>query len=182
MAFLNLSQKPRIFTDTETSGLNPNTHEIIDFAAIKQYPDGELETLAFKIKPRRVHLASPEALEVNGYNEEEWSDARTIDEAAIPMFRFMKDCIIVGHNVRFDIGFINAFLIEAGILVRVDYHVLDTMTLAYAMLQPKGLESLNLHEVCKFLGIPPEPTQHRALAGASSCKAVYDKLTASLPK
>ena len=28
-----------------------------------------------KIKPEKIHLASPKALEVNGYSDEEWVDA-----------------------------------------------------------------------------------------------------------
>ena len=66
--------------DTETTGLNNQTHEILEIAAIsyKINDDGSaimVESLNKKIKPRNMHLAEPKALEVNGYNEEDWKDA-----------------------------------------------------------------------------------------------------------
>jgi len=176
MAYLTLYQKPQVFIDTETSGLDPVMHELLDFAAIK---DGV--EMSFKIKPRRIFTASPKALEVNGYNAAEWEGALEIHEAAPKIAAFLKDSVIVGHNVRFDMSFIAEFLKEAQMDVRLDYHLVDTVTLAYVLLVPKGLISLSLEPVCNFLRLPPEPKQHRALAGARACKAVYEKMTSQLP-
>ena len=174
MAFVKLQDKPLTFTDNETTGLDPVVNEILEFASIKRHKDGREETLVLKIKPRRIHTAHPKALEVNGYNEAEWADAEDISTAAPKIIAFLRNTVFVGHNAKFDVAFIESFLKEAGITERIDYHVVDTCTLAYAALVPQGLESLSLKPVCEFLGIPPEPAMHRALAGASSCKNVYD--------
>jgi DNA polymerase III epsilon subunit-like protein len=173
MALMKLCDKPRAFVDTETTGLDPIVNEIIEFAAIK----GD-QILTMKIKPRRLHLAQARALAVNGYNEADWADAMDITEAAPKIIAFLRDTVFVAHNTAFDAGFIEAFLREARIAERFSYHSVDTTALAYEHLVPKGLESLSLKPVCEFLGIPPEPTVHRALAGARACKAVYEKLTA----
>jgi DNA polymerase III epsilon subunit-like protein len=172
MAYMKLSAKPLVFCDVETSGLDPVVNEILEFAAIK----GE-ETLVMKIKPRRIHTAHPKALEVNGYNEAEWADAVDIAEAAPKIIAFLRDAVFVAHNAKFDVGHIESFLREAGITERIDYHVVDTTGLAYIFLVRKGLESLSLKPVCEFLGLEPEPGIHRALAGASTCKRVYETLT-----
>ena len=168
MAYMKLSEKPVVFMDGETSGLRHGYHELLEFAGIKGS-----ETLVLKIKPRRIGNADPKALEVNGYNEAEWADALYYKTAAGLILAFLKDCVIVGHNVKFDADFITALLREAGYHDRIDYHLIDTCTLAFVVLVPMGLESLSLKNVCPFMGIPPEPTMHRALAGAMACKNVY---------
>lgn len=176
MAYKKLGEKPLVFLDVETSGLDPAVHEILEFAGIKN--NG---SLVLKIKPRRIHNASPKALEVNGYNGAEWSDAADFREAAKLIFEFLRDSVLVAHNARFDVDFVSALLREAGIQERVDYHIVDTIGLAYVFLVPNGLESLALAPVCKFLGVEPEPRMHRALAGANSCKKVYEQLASRIP-
>ena len=171
MAYIELPQKPLVFVDTETTGLNPTVNEILEFAAVKGN-----ETLCMKIKPRRIHTAHPKALEVNGYSEAEWTDAVDISVAAPRIAAFLRDSVFVAHNAKFDVDFINAFLAEAGINERIDYHVVDTCAIAYFLLVRKGLGSVSLAPVCKFIGVPPEPSMHRALAGAMTCKAVYEKM------
>ena len=178
MAYLKLSEKSRVFVDTETSGLDPILNEILEIAIIKSTPMATHdEIMVVKIKPRRIHTAHPKALEVNGYNEAEWADAVDITVAAPAIMDFLRDSVFVAHNAKFDVGFVEAFLKEAGIKERIDYHTICTCSLAYAILVPRGLESLSLTPVCNFLGIPAEPTMHRALAGATACKAIYDKMT-----
>lgn len=175
MAFLNLSEKPLAFTDVETTGLDPVINEIIEFACVK----GD-ETLVMKIKPRRIHTAHPKALEVNGYNEAEWADAEDITTAAPKIIAFLRNTVFVAHNAKFDVDHINSFLKEAGITERMDYHVVDTVGLAYVTLVRYGLESVSLKPVCEFLNIPPEPAMHRALAGATACKKVYEAIEARI--
>ena len=182
MAYMILSEKPRSFVDCETTGLDDRLNEILEFACLKVHKDGREETLVLKIKPRRIHTAHPKALEVNGYNEPEWVNAIDGQQAAIQIAQFLKDTVIIGHNVRFDIGFIQQLLKEFQVSVRLDYHLVDTIAIAYLFLVPQGLESVNLANVCKFLCIPPEPSQHRALAGVLSCKAVYDELTSRIAR
>ena len=69
------------FIDTETTGLDPNKHEIIELAVViaRQVPrEGKgpsleiIEECEWKIKPQRIELAEEAALRVNGYNEVDW--------------------------------------------------------------------------------------------------------------
>lgn len=172
MPYLKVHQKPRVYVDVETTGLNSRRHEIIEFAAIKD--DGSIyET---KIKPKHIDRADQEALDINGYTKAEWADAPEMEEVTPRILEFLTDCVIIGHNVRFDVSFIEATLKRANIQKRIDYHIVDTVTLAYEHLAPLGLKSLALWRVCVFLGIPPEPEVHRAMNGAIRAQQVYHAL------
>lgn len=170
-----LSQKPLAFVDVETSGLDPVENEILEFAAVS----GD-DVLEIKIKPRRIHTATPRALEVNGYNAKDWEDAEDISVAAPKIIAFLRGSVIAGQNVGFDVDFIEAFLLEAGIFEVLDYHHVDICAISYLMLVPYGLESLSLAHVCEFLGIPPEPKIHRALNGALLARKVYERFASGV--
>lgn len=86
--------RPLVFMDTETTGLDPGEHEMIEFAAVFE---GDIwlvdlrngygfrsrpttATLELKILPEHPETASPKALEITGYTPEKWAA-----EGAIPM-------------------------------------------------------------------------------------------------
>lgn len=79
--------KNRIWVDTETTGLDPNKHEIIEIAILREsvLPGGGgaiVESWSTKIAPTRIEDAEPKALEVNGYDKERWAGAPTFAEVA----------------------------------------------------------------------------------------------------
>jgi len=164
-----LQDKPLVFVDVETSGLDPQVQEILEFAAVRDTG----ESMVTKIKPKRIETASEYALKLNGYNEDDWADAPEMADILPEIVEFLKDSVIAGQNPRFDASFINAASKEHGIDLKVDYHVIDVATLTYEHLFPCGIESLSLKNVCEFLGIPPEPNVHRALNGALTARRVY---------
>lgn len=171
---MKLREKRLAFIDVETTGLDPTVQELIEFAVV--FSDGASET--FKVSPRHIEAAQPKALEVNGWSAAEWRDAIEPRMAAERIVNALKDCIVIGHNVKFDLSFIRALLVREGVVAVIDRHAGDTMTLAIEHLVPRGLDSLSLRHVCLFLGIAPEPDVHRAEAGARACKAVWDALVA----
>lgn len=172
MAFTPLNKKLVAFLDCETTGLNPGEHEVIEVAILRS--DGL--TYTTKIKPEHIATAHPKALQVNGYNEEEWADAPRMKDVIETILGVLKDCVIIGQNVGFDVGFLKYYAELFNIKVGFGYHNIDTATLAWEHLVPCGLGSLSMKNVCEFLGIPPEPDMHRALAGATTCKLVYETL------
>ena len=179
MAFRPVSDKPFAWVDTETTGLDPNKNEIIDIAIIRIERDGTQKITHNKIKMEHPENAHPKALAVNGYTEEAWAGAPTAKE----VFEFihkeglLQDCILAGHNVSFDAGFINATFARCGIDARVDYHLYDTVTVALANLKPY-LRSVSLVAVCEALGIPTDGA-HTALADCRMALAVNEMLSYS---
>lgn len=174
MAKMALRDRPRVYLDLETTGLNPANHEIIEIGFVRD--DGF--SWHIKIHPEHPETAEPKALEVNGYTPEEWeTQGATCLILALRQLRvFLEDCVIVGHNVAFDVAFLEEAFRKASDKPWHAYYAIDTTTLAYEHLVPLGLKSVSLKHVCEFLGLSPEPDQHRALAGAETCRKVYQKL------
>ncbi|MBP6912721.1 MAG: hypothetical protein KBB86_02185 [Candidatus Pacebacteria bacterium] len=77
------------FIDVETTGLNPDKHELIQIGIVlaDQTWEGDKVTLKhvdeieLKIKPERISDADPQALRVNGYTPAEWIFAYSLPEA-----------------------------------------------------------------------------------------------------
>ena len=69
------------FVDVETTGLNPDTHEIIELGCVIVSQEGVgsgkpsfkiIGEIDIKIKPEHIENADPVALRVNGYDEVDW--------------------------------------------------------------------------------------------------------------
>ena len=173
-----LNERPLAFLDTETTGLDPREQEVIEVAIIKEWPDGRVEEWSTKVRPQRIENAHPRALEVNGYKERQadWDDAPTFDEVAPIIVAKLDGCIIVGHNPKFDLDFLGEGLKRAGSLGKLPYHAVDTVTLVYEHLVPKGCPSLSLDQVRRFLGWSHEGA-HTALVDTRDCRRLYHQLT-----
>lgn len=174
MARMLLKDRKRAFIDVETTGLNPSHHEIIEFAAY--LPDQR--SLAIKIRPQHIGTAEFEALKVNGYGETKWKNAFSIKEALPLIVAALQDRVVFAYNAKFDVGFLHMAVQQAGVKVPYFCHpAIDVMALAYEHLAPLGIKGLSLKDVCRFLGIQPEPYVHEALNGAVACAAVYESLS-----
>ena len=171
---MKLNQKKYVILDTETTGLDPAVHEIIEICMYKPECGS---TYITKIKPQNLELASPKALEINGYNEEEWADAPTFDEVILEIGEWLHKHVVVGHNVQFDLNMLKGNLKRSDLNdhVRIPYHCIDTVTLAQEHLVPMGLESVSLRAVRGFLGISQEGA-HRAKKDVMDTNTVFNKL------
>ncbi len=80
--------------------------------------------------------------------------------------------MIVGHNVGFDLDFLNAGIERAGLKIRLPYNKIDTVTLAYEHLVPKGLKKLSLDTIRGFLKLSTDGA-HTALVDVQQTRLVY---------
>jgi DNA polymerase-3 subunit epsilon len=169
-----LRTKPVVFVDTETTGLDPKKNEILEIAIVAL--DGSV-LLNTKVKPVNLETAHPKALEVNGYNDADWADAPTFAEIKDQVIEHLDHRVFVGQNPQFDRNFIVEALDRVGVekaYRKVDYHTIDTITLAWEHLVPCGIERLNLDAICEFLGVPLDrENRHGALADAQAARTVY---------
>ena len=134
------------FIDIETTGLNSNIHEIIEICIIT----GD-EIYHTKIAPERIEWADEKALSINGYRAKEWADAPTFKQVAPKIKSILGRCTIAGHNVKFDVEFLNESFSNNGFDYHLGHRTLDTVTLAYEHLYPLGLMSLSLDSIRRFL-------------------------------
>ncbi|HBB54264.1 hypothetical protein A2121_02080 [Candidatus Nomurabacteria bacterium GWB1_40_6] len=165
------------FVDIETTGLNLEKNEIIEIGCVLTTPDLEtIEEFELKIKPERVENADPVALKVNHYNEKDWENSYSLREAMKIFSEKVKDCIMVGHNVAFDAGFLEYAFNKTEIMNAMHYHKLDTISVAWAKLHREpDLEHFSLRELCERFGIKNERA-HSALPDARATFLLYKKL------
>ncbi len=168
------------FIDTETTGLDPFKHELIEIGLVlvKQGITGleVVEEYDLLIHPTRIKDADPQALRVNQYDPSEWKDAYTLEEAMQIVSQKTKDTIMVAHNVTFDYSFLEKAFQSTGALNQMHYHRLDTISIAYGLLKnEKQVDHFSLHELCKYFGIENKK-EHRALSDARATFELYKKL------
>ena len=165
------------FVDIETTGLNLEKNEIIEIGWVLATPDLEIiEEFELKIKPERIENADPVALKVNHYNEKGWENAYGLKEAIEMFSEKVKDCIMVGHNVAFDAGFLEYAFNKTQITNTMHYHKLDTISVAWAKLHREpDLEHFSLRELCERFDIKNERA-HSALPDARATFLLYKKL------
>jgi DNA polymerase III subunit epsilon len=165
------------FVDIETTGLNLFQHEIIEIGCVLATPELEvIEEFELKIKPEQIENADPVALKVNHYDEKDWKCARSLEEGMKVFSKKVKDCIMVGHNISFDAGFIEYAFNKIGKLNTMHYHKLDTISIAWAKFHnDKNFEHFSLREMCTRFNIKNERA-HTALSDARATYELYKKL------
>jgi DNA polymerase III epsilon subunit-like protein len=167
---------PLCFLDTETTGLSAEKHEILSVAIVTENEDGTVERWESKVAPRRIEAAHPKALEVNGYTEQGWADAPDMVEVAPIVAAKLDGAIVIGHNVNFDIRFVEAMFAEAGIDQEINHRgIVDTVTLAREHLKPTGLKSVSLDNCRRWLGWSMAGA-HEALQDADDARRLYHTL------
>ena len=160
-----------VVVDTETTGLDPASgHEIIEIAAQKVRNKVVIQEFVRLIRPSR--LVPAEAQAIHGISNEELAQNGLAAKDVLGEFReFAGPSVIVGHNVGFDLGFINHGLDKHGHPVLTN-NSLDTLEIARRYLI---LASYRLSNVAAYLKVP-QPSAHRALVDVITCREVFFKL------
>ncbi len=175
-----MKDKILAFVDTETTGLDvsPTGAEVIEFTVILEKNGKLIDKVTHRVKPSRIELAHPRALEMNGYSEDEWKYAIDKETAGFILEELLcdnKNLVVVGHNVAFDKNGFNALLEECGSEKRVTHRVFDTQALVYEHLTDLGLKSTSLDSVREFLGWSKDKA-HTAEKDTEDCRKLFHKL------
>ena len=162
-----------IVLDTETTGLDPTTHRIVEIGClelINHVSSGR--NFQRYLNPERD--IPPDAFDVHGLSEEFLSDKPLFVDVVDAFFDFIGESPLVIHNARFDIGFINA---ELGRIDRPGIEIarsIDTVELARRK-QPGA--PANLDALCRRFGIDNSGRKnHGALLDAELLSEVYLEL------
>jgi DNA polymerase III epsilon subunit family exonuclease len=152
-----------VVVDLETTGLSARTAEICEIGAVRVRglaPAGVFETF---VRPRGV--LPPEITRLTGIRAADLRDAPSLDTAMRRFLAFSGDCVLVAHNARFDLAFLDRAVerIEAR---RLAAPVLDTVPLARALLGKRAGRT-SLASLSRFFGTSVDPC-HRALADAQA--------------
>lgn len=159
-----------VVLDLETSGLNPVTDEIIEIGLLKVKHNEICEKYTSLLKVSTK--LKPVIVQLTGINDDLLKkEGKNITEV-LPIVRdFIGDDIIVGHNISFDISFIDTNLHKQGLDV-LNNITLDTMEMYTKILNGKNA-SRKLIDIAKNYGVAVEQI-HRGLSDCEIIKNVYD--------
>lgn len=144
--------------DVETTGLQASRQRIIEIAIVC-FAEGGVSTHweSFCSPGRRVPAY---ITKLTGIDDDHLEGAPTFDTVAAQVVELLEGAVIVGHNVEFDLGFLNEELKRAGHAPVVNER-LDTLALASRLIP--SLRRPNLQAVAQKLGLPtPGRGRHRA--------------------
>ncbi|MEV9615766.1 3'-5' exonuclease [Aliarcobacter butzleri] len=158
-----------IVIDIETTGLHSIRDEIIEIGAIKIENINSTQHKTFQafIKPKK---AIPEFItNINGITNEMVENADSIEEVLEEFLDFIEDYPLVGHNIDFDIKFLNNKIKKA----KLDFNnkeLIDTLPLSRRAF-PKSYNH-KLQTLVRYIGINTNGS-HRALEDSKATLFVY---------
>lgn len=182
---------PFAFVDTETTGLNPDRHEVWELAVIKRLPDGpDIETV-YQIRPDLV-IADDKALEIGRFHDrfkvppgalaaviEGDRDPQPLELSTLryQVHRMLRGSVLVGSNTAFDASFLRR-------LIKDDpwhYRVINALELAAGSLLARGEDvpmPWSSADISRRVGVEPpdSATAHTALADARWARDVFDRV------
>lgn len=163
-----------VVLDVETTGLDPaQGHEILEVAAQKLSGRAVVDEYTALSKPSRPLPADVVQFHAqNGLTAELLAaEGRPAETVISELIDFIGPAIIIGHNVQFDLGFVNAHLQRIN-RPPLKNQVIDTYDIAKRYLL---LASYKLSNVATYLKVP-QPSAHRALVDVVTTREVFFKL------
>lgn len=146
--------------DFETTGLSPSGDRVIEVGLIKA--DNEGRSVAFF-----QTLVNPEgpvgATHIHGITDADVANAPTFGEISEELIKRLQTHVLVGHNLRFDMAFLDSELGRTGLQIPSDYPTICTYQSARVLLP--GLERHRLIDCAEALGLDNQGG-HRALKDA----------------
>lgn len=178
--------------DTETGGIDPQTHSILSLAGVV-WADGEIQA-EFDVQIAEPLLSvTAQAMKINRINlADHAATAVTPAVAAKRLATFLRKhfrgelksgakVALAGHNVGFDIGFLKRLcrMSEVSFEELFSHRSLDTSSILrfMALAGRADLGGAGLEEALQRFGVVvPEPQRHTALGDARATAALLSEL------
>jgi len=153
------AKRELVVIDVETTGTDPKMSDLVEVAAVKIKGTKIVDRWSTFVNPGRPIVGN----QMHGITDKDVQGAPSPKEAVEKLFAFIGDSLVVGHNVGFDIGFIEAAMGD-GFRVRPESY-LDTLVIAREGYP--GAESYKLGDLARFFGVELSQS-HRALPDAEA--------------
>lgn len=181
-----------LYFDTETTGLDYKIHEVVQFSAIVEI-DGEVkEEFNLYIQPTKWDIVSPEAIAKTGFTIEkmkEFTPSKEAYEQIVDFFEAHVDrydredkFFPAGHNIQFDINFLQSFFNRFspyGTGAYQNWKQLDSLILSnflYVNGKLPRLANHKLETLCEHFEIPLKA--HDSLQDIRATRLLFKKLLA----
>ncbi|KRM72761.1 PolC-type DNA polymerase III [Lacticaseibacillus brantae] len=159
---LDLEHAEYVVFDVETTGLSAVYDKVIELAAVKMKDGSVIDEFEQMIDPG--FPLSDTTINLTHITDEMVRGSKTEAEVLAMFQEFTRGTVMVGHNVTFDVGFLNAGYARHG-LPTIDNPVIDTLELS-RMLHPER-KNHKLDTLTKAYSINLEH-HHRANADAEA--------------
>lgn len=154
---------PLLVLDTETGGLDPLESSLLEIAALATDERGEVVD-SFEVRVKPSLAVSADAARVNGYTAEAWRFAMEPADGLRAFVEWLaphSDRLLVGHNIGFDVRFIEQEGLREGVdpglmwRRRVDTSkVFDAAKLGVKVKREGGFARLT--DIARALGVPTD--------------------------
>ena len=107
-------ERPVVFFDTETTGVNPRLDRIVEIACVKIHPDGREERWVRRLDPG-VRIPAG-ATAIHGIRDEDVRGLPTFRDVAPELAAFLEGCDLAGYNIAgFDLPALRVEFLRAGV-------------------------------------------------------------------
>jgi DNA polymerase III epsilon subunit-like protein len=179
-----------LFIDTETSGLNPKVHGILQLATmLVDLEDNFIAEFNEKMRPPAYREIDDAALAINKFTVSDINNQQNTSLVRDKFKDFLvenkctpKNTYLVGWNIMFDVSFINDSFHEGLLRTHVNYHHMD-LSCVVGFLKLWGiafedLGSLSLKNTAEYIdrrsGIKPSRVYHNAYSDVIHTVHVYN--------
>ena len=173
-----ISKAKYVVLDLETTGLSCKYDRIIEFGAVKVENGIVTTSLDILIDPLRP---IPEKItNITDITNEMVKGQPTIEQAMPRILEFLSDAILVTHNAKFDISFLQEALKRMG-LPQLTNPVVDTLALSRYLFPEASRHSLG--SLCRNMEVVyDEDSAHRADYDAGVLNDVWQPMIVRLTK
>ena len=161
-----------VVVDVETTGRDAKIADLIEIGAVKIRDGRVVDTFTTLVNPARTIFG----VQMHGITDADVAGAPVASEAVAKFAQFAGDAPLVGHNVGFDLAFLDQAAGEPGKFTAAP----SFDSLAIVREGYPDLESYKLGDVARFFGISME-NAHRGLADAQATAEVLIKIAGDLP-
>ena len=165
------SDRPFVVFDVETTSRDAGMGKMVEIAGVKVSRGQITDRWSSLVNPGESIVGR----QLHGITDEEVGGAPSPGDAARSFMEWAGDGVLVGHNVGFDIGFLEAALGDEKISGPGRY--LDTLVLIKEAYPDADWK---LSELAKFFSLETEPT-HRAMPDAEATAQLLIRLGEELP-
>lgn len=154
-----------VVIDFETNGLEPETCDIIQMAAVRYRNDVKVDTFASFVY---TTVIPPKVAELTSITLDDCKTAPRLEELLPQLLEFIGNDVIVAHNASFDLGFLTDSMERLNLPGRTFIYV-DTLRLARQKI--KDIKWYKLPILKKYLKL--EYNSHLAEDDCYVCHEVY---------
>lgn len=184
-----------IFLDTETNGLNPRTHRVLEIAyKILDLESGEIrETYETAVQQSEEDWSrsDPNSLKVNGFTwdrVEKGISLKQVEQDILESFQRWqirrKEAVFICQNPSFDRAFFSQLIpVELQEQLRWPYHWLDLASMHWAVALERAKQrsgsllpweiGFSKDQIASYYRLPEEAKPHRAINGVEHLILCY---------